>query len=165
MISPISTRLACATSLPRLSPNQRHNRLGRPDLSAFRRGGGKLITWHGKADQLIYPQDTVEYRKAVEVRLGGGRRARMDDFFRLFLAPGVDHCNGRTTAFGAGPTDPFGALRNWVEKGVAPDVLAAASPEEGFTRKLCKWPLAAKYDGHGDPKVAESYNCVADSCQ
>ena len=133
-----------------------------PDLSAFQRAGGKLISWQGEADQLIFPQDTVEYYKTVQSK--NGRSTSIDDFFRLFLAPGVDHCNGGTTV-GAGPTDPFGALRAWVEKGTAPDELVAASAAGGFTRKLCRWPLAAKYNGHGDTKVAASFTCVPDSCR
>ncbi len=127
-----------------------------PDLSAFNTAGGKLLTWHGESDQLVFPQDSVAYRRAVESRLGGRKKAHVDDFFRLFLAPGVDHCNAGTT-IGAGPSDPFGALRAWVEKGEAPDELAAASAQGGFTRKLCKWPLVAKYDGHHDPEVSHEF--------
>ncbi len=139
-----------------------------PDLSAFHKAGGKLLAWHGEADQLIFPQGTVAYRKEVEARLGhqghdaGRPHSQVDDFFRLFLAPGVDHCNGGTTV-GAGPSDAFGALREWVENGHAPDELAAASVRGGFERKLCKWPMVAKYDGHGDPNLATSFNCMADS--
>ena len=32
-----------------------------PDITAFRDRGGKLILWHGLADQLIYPQGTMDY--------------------------------------------------------------------------------------------------------
>ncbi|KAH8889319.1 putative feruloyl esterase [Thozetella sp. PMI_491] len=133
-----------------------------PDLSAFKHAGGKLLAWHGQSDQLIFPQGSVKYREAVEKRLGG-RHAGVDDFFRLFLAPGVDHCGAGSTV-GASPVDAFAALRAWVEKGKAPDELAASSAQGGFTRKLCKWPLVAKYDGHGDPNLAASYRCVRDGC-
>src|SRR5256885_10014085 len=32
-----------------------------PDLTAFRNGGGKIILWHGWADQAIPPVGTVAY--------------------------------------------------------------------------------------------------------
>lgn len=60
-----------------------------PDLRAFRNAGGKLLIWHGQADQLIFPQGTVDYyRRVVAVTPGTA------DFTRLFLAPGVAHCAG-----------------------------------------------------------------------
>ncbi|MEU0469743.1 tannase/feruloyl esterase family alpha/beta hydrolase [Amycolatopsis sp. NPDC006131] len=36
-----------------------------PDLSAFRRGGGKLLLWHGWNDQHIAPQSTLAYWDAI----------------------------------------------------------------------------------------------------
>ncbi|KAJ0419558.1 tannase and feruloyl esterase-domain-containing protein [Aspergillus carlsbadensis] len=59
-----------------------------PDLSRFRDAGGKLLTWHGLADQLIPAYGTIDYRLRVEKLLGGNRA--VNDFYRLFLALGVD---------------------------------------------------------------------------
>lgn len=36
-----------------------------PNLSGFRDAGGKMITWHGLADQLITPRSTEDYYKRV----------------------------------------------------------------------------------------------------
>jgi hypothetical protein len=49
-------------------------------------------------------------------------REKTEDFFRLFLIPGVHHC-----ASGPGLTDfdALTALENWVEKGQPPAVLTA----------------------------------------
>jgi hypothetical protein len=132
-----------------------------PDLSGLQKSGAKLLVWHGLADQLIYPQGTIKYRREVEKVLG--HSSKVDNFFRLFLAPGVDHCGAGTTP-GAIPTDPLAALISWVEKGVAPDVLpAAATTASGgqITRNICRYPLVSKYKGNGDPVVASSYDCVA----
>ncbi|KAK1762481.1 feruloyl esterase [Phialemonium atrogriseum] len=130
-----------------------------PNLSGLKKSGGRLLVWHGLADQLIYPQDSVHYLEEVESAMGG--RA-VDDFFRLFLAPGVDHCGYGTTP-GAVPTDPFGALVAWVENGTAPEELEAETlpgwPAH-FTRKVCRYPMVAKYRGCGDSTVAKSYKCV-----
>ncbi|MET9629783.1 tannase/feruloyl esterase family alpha/beta hydrolase [Lentzea sp. NPDC006480] len=120
-----------------------------PDLTAFRRTGGKLITFIGTNDQLIPPGGTLKYRADVERRMG-----YVNDFYRLFLAPGVDHCFGGN---GAAPVNPLGALVDWVERGKAPAVLAGASADG--TRDLCPLPQVSRYRG-GDPKVASSYRCT-----
>lgn len=130
-----------------------------PDLSPFRNSGGKLLVWQGDADQVLSPKATLNYRHEVEERMGGG--PKVDEFFRLFLAPGVDHCGLGTTP-GAAPEDPFSVLRSWVENDTAPEILAAETPESftpHFTRKLCRYPLVSKYRG-GDPNVLESFDCV-----
>ena len=125
-----------------------------PDLSAFRASGGKMITWHGTDDSLIPYQGTVDYRDRVDRAMGG--TSKVDRFYRVFLAPGVDHCFGGPGPF---PVDPMGALVDWVEKGKAPDTLSAVTPDGTATRNLCRYPLTARYDGHGDPNSAASYTC------
>ena len=132
-----------------------------PDLSAFRDSGGKLLTWHGQADQYIPTQGTVAYREQVEARMGGARR--VDDFYRLFLAPGTDHCglNGAD-----GSTDGLASLTAWVEHGKAPRTLPATlidAAGQPVTRDLCAYPQVSRYDGHGDPAVAGSFHCVPPS--
>ncbi|WIY06458.1 tannase/feruloyl esterase family alpha/beta hydrolase [Amycolatopsis mongoliensis] len=123
-----------------------------PDLSAFRRAGGKLITFVGANDQLIPPGGTLSYRKQVERTMGGAQR--VNDFYRLFLAPGVEHCFG---GGGPEPTNALGQLVDWVEHGKAPATLAAASAD-GKTRNLCPLPSVSRYTG-GDPATASSYRC------
>ncbi|MFI5564233.1 tannase/feruloyl esterase family alpha/beta hydrolase [Amycolatopsis japonica] len=124
-----------------------------PDLSDFRRAGGKLITFVGTDDQLIPPGGTLRYRHEVEREMGGSKR--VNDFYRLFLAPGVAHCGGGA---GATPTNALGALVDWVEHGKAPATLSAANG--GKTRDLCPYPQVSRYRGHGDPAVASSYRCT-----
>ncbi|MEU0401038.1 DUF6351 family protein [Streptomyces sp. NPDC006197] len=127
-----------------------------PDLTAFRKSGGKLLTWHGQQDQLIPTQGTVTYRRQVERKMGGARR--VDDFYRLFLAPGAAHCAL------TGQTDDLGALRAWVEQGRAPSTLTATltnSSGEQVTRDLCAYPKVSRYRGHGDPAAADSFRCVS----
>nr|BFE58326.1 tannase/feruloyl esterase family alpha/beta hydrolase [Dactylosporangium thailandense] len=108
-----------------------------PDLSAFRAAGGKMITWHGLADPVIFPQGTVGYRRRVESAMGGAEAT--DQFYRVFLAPGVGHCSGGA---GPAPVDPLAALVDWVERGRAPDMLPAATtgahPNIGGV--LCRYP-------------------------
>ncbi|GII52622.1 tannase [Planotetraspora thailandica] len=129
-----------------------------PDLSAFAKAGGKLLSWHGQADELVPTAGTVDYRERVNRVLGGDKR--VDDFYRLFLLPGVTHCGGGT---GPQPTDDLGALVKWVEKGQAPATLAASITDANgktTTRDICAYPQATRYTGHGDPALASSYRCT-----
>lgn len=100
------------------------------DLSAFRKHGGKLITYHGWQDTTVSPFDSINYYE----RLPGAR-----SFARLFMAPGMGHCQGGpgldsfggAENFQAGQaTDPdhdlLGALDLWVTKGVAPEKVIAS---------------------------------------
>lgn len=132
-----------------------------PNLSSLKQNGGKLLVWHGEADQLLSHKGTLDYRQKVEAGMGGA--SEVDEFFRLFFAPGVDHCGSGSTP-GAPPKDAFGALRSWVENGTAPEILPAEAYSFApvhFTRKLCLYPGVAKYNGSGDPTSLESFDCVA----
>jgi hypothetical protein len=129
-----------------------------PNLFAFRNAGGKLLSWHGQADELIPTQGSVDYRERVDRLMGGDKR--VDDFYRLFLLPGVTHCGGGP---GPQPTDALGALVNWVEKGQAPATLAAATTDASgktIARNVCRYPHVARYTGQGDPAMASSYRCA-----
>ncbi|GJF35117.1 tannase [Kitasatospora sp. NE20-6] len=125
-----------------------------PDLSGFRKAGGKLLTWHGSADQYIPAEGTVRYRQQVEQRMGGARK--VDDFYRLFLAPGAVHCGL------SGSTDDLAALTAWVEHGKAPRTLAATLTNASgrtISRNLCPYPSVSRYQGHGDTADAASFRC------
>lgn len=129
-----------------------------PDLSAFRNGGGKMITWHGLADNIIFPDGTLNYYHQVEDVMGG--TSAVSDFYRLYLVPGVNHCGG---GYGPLPTDPLGALVAWVEHGTAPDILKGQYTDvDGaiVNHNICRYPLVSRYDGKGDPKSADSYTCA-----
>ncbi|KZM28753.1 hypothetical protein ST47_g104 [Ascochyta rabiei] len=124
-----------------------------PDLSEFKNAGGKMITWHGMTDQLIPFNGTINYYDRVLAL-----DANATDFYRIYLAPGVDHCSG---GVGAAPTDPLGALVSWVENGDVPQILAASRTVNGsmWKQELCLYPLSSIYKG-GDPSDAASYSCV-----
>jgi feruloyl esterase len=131
-----------------------------PDLSAFRRRGGKLIQYHGWADPAIPALDSVEYYRLVQNKMGP-----TGDFYRLFMAPGMLHCGG-----GPGPNviAALPAITAWVEQHKAPDFLVAtkyknddpSKPVER-TRPLCVFPARAEWDGKGDKTKRESFDCRA----
>lgn len=128
-----------------------------PNLEAFRDAGGKLLTWHGINDQILPYQGTVQFRHRVEAQMGGSKA--VNEFYRLFLAPGVHHCG-----YGPGPEpkDPLQALVDWVENGEPPDRLEAVRDNEfgeRTSRDLCLFPKKSKYMGIGDGHRASSWTC------
>jgi hypothetical protein len=126
-----------------------------PDLSAFKSHGGKIIIWHGLADQIIFPQGTVNYYLRVQQAMGGP--AATDSFARLFLAPGAQHC---ASAAGPAPGRPvlMNALTGWVEHGTAPGSIRAGGLIHSWP--LCLYPEFARYTGSGGTKDASSYVCA-----
>lgn len=142
-----------------------------PDLSAFRKRGGKLLQYHGWYDQLIAPGNSIDYFDSVVAHFGGGRDgasvardAALKDvqtFYRLFMIPAVAHCGGGT---GVASYDMQTALEDWVERGIAPDRVVASRLVSGVvdrTRPLCPYPQVAVYNGQGDTNDAASFTCRA----
>jgi feruloyl esterase len=143
------------------------------ELEEFKSHGGKLLLFHGFADPQIPTLNTIAYyERLITSQTREGRhdeRKRKEglhhtqEFARLFLQPGVAHCNG-----GAGPdaVDFLGTLVQWVEQGIAPDQIIASKIANGvtaFTRPLCPYPALPRYSGVGDPTKASSFLCAADS--
>ena len=127
-----------------------------PDLSAFRRRGGKLLMYTGWSDMAITALGTIAYYDAV---LTHDSSAAKD--VRLFMMPGVDHCAG-----GVGPSyvNFLDQIDAWVEAGAAPDEIEAHwldhDAKPSGSRLLCAYPKMAEYDGAGDPRAATSFRCV-----
>ncbi|HEX3660466.1 MAG TPA: tannase/feruloyl esterase family alpha/beta hydrolase [Acidobacteriaceae bacterium] len=148
-----------------------------PDLRQFADRGGKLILYHGWSDAAIPPVSTINYYNDVRRKMGSGRT---DKFVRLYMAPGMQHCelgpgpnsfgqNGPSSASGAENArhDIRLALQAWVEDAVAPSSIIAAKYAGDaaggkivMTRPLCAYPLAARYNGTGDPDQASSFVCA-----
>jgi len=125
------------------------------DLRAFRAQGGKILMWHGWADGAIMVTSSIGYYEGVMKVMGG--RKETEDFFRLFLVPGVHHGGG-----GPGLTefDTLTALENWVEKGQPPEKLIACRSANSVVercRPVFPYPVLAHYSGKGDPKMADSF--------
>ena len=125
------------------------------DLREFKARGGKLLVWHGWADGAIMATSSIGYYDGV-IKFMGGRR-QTEDFFRLFLVPGVHHSGG-----GPGFTefDSMSALESWVEKGQAPDKFISCRLAEGVVercRPVFAYPVVTRYSGKGDAKQAESF--------
>jgi len=127
-----------------------------PDLSKFRKEGGKLLMTYGWADQILQPMVGVKYFEAAVAKNGPSTT----DFFRLFMVPGMSHCSG---GIGTDRFDPMTALIDWVEKNKAPDTLPAArvvNDQVVRTRPLCPYPQVARYTGQGSIDDTKNFSCV-----
>ncbi|RXH57236.1 tannase/feruloyl esterase family alpha/beta hydrolase [Granulicella sibirica] len=130
-----------------------------PNLGAFAKRGGKLLLYHGWADQQVAPGSSTDFYKAMIEASGTG--ARTSDWARLFMVPGMAHCSG-----GEGPDrfDKVDVMERWVEKGQAPEKIVASHATAGKvdrTRPLCPYPQLARYSGQGSIDDAANFSCKA----
>ena len=143
-----------------------------PDLKAFKARGGKLIVYHGWNDPAIPAVNSVNYYESVIAKMG---QRDADSFMRLYMVPGMQHCDNGPGADSFGQVgrlvfdDPKhsvdAALEQWVEKSTAPGTIVASKyAEDGqhsvkMTRPLCAYPQAGKYKGSGDASDAGNFAC------
>jgi feruloyl esterase len=151
------------------------------DLTAFRARGGKLLMYHGWSDPVGPPGDAIHYYSQVEQRVGGA--GKVQSFFRLFMVPGMSHCNGGDGYQVAGgargvddpngvprwePVDPehdmLSALDRWVSQGAAPSEIIAFHSTAGAvdrTIPVCPYPQRPVWNGKTSADDAGSYSCKA----
>jgi feruloyl esterase len=133
-----------------------------PDLAKFKARGGKLLMFHGwsdgGSDGSISPLNTVSYYESVLNYMGPNQ----DDWLRLFLVPGMDHCGGGT---GPNQFNKIAVLERWREQNEPPKSITAARVNEGdvidMTRPLCPYPQQAVYNGSGSTNDAANFACKA----
>jgi feruloyl esterase len=157
-------------------------------MHAFAARGGRVLQYHGFADPLIpslnapvWHETVVDYFRGLGV---ADAEDKVQDFYRLFMVPGMGHCSGGVGAWVLDGASQSGitpqvegnatysmlySLIDWVEGGAesAPEkvvgthyVDAGASPlVVQFTRPVCRWPTVAVYDGVGDVDDAGSWSC------
>jgi hypothetical protein len=121
-------------------------------LSTFA-GHGKMIVYNGLSDQGMASRILSGWYDEV-VKVNG---EAIRDSVRLFLIPGMCHCDGgkATDRF-----DMLDAIMAWVENGRAPDrIIAKGKAFPGITRPLCPYPLVARYR-EGDTNNADSFVCA-----
>jgi feruloyl esterase len=139
----------------RLRPRHPLNDATNPDLSAFKNAGGKLLLWHGWADQHISPINTIAYYEAMQRAMG---QASMDAFMRMYLVPGVAHCGGGE---GNANMDMVSAIVDWVENDKAAAAITTSRTDTTgaivASRPVYPYPALPRYAGTGDVNAATSY--------
>jgi len=128
-----------------------------PHLASFAKQGGKLLIYHGWADQQVAPGSSIEFYKSVLTLSANPEQTA--NWIRLFMVPGMGHCSG-----GEGPDtfDKISFIEQWVEQGKAPEKIIAAHQTEGKvdrTRPLCPYPQVARYNGNGSIDDASNFTC------
>ena len=131
-----------------------------PNLKEFMAHGGKLLMYHGWSDPNVAPLASVNYYNSVVETMGGA--AKTANWIRLFMVPGMGHCEG-----GEGPNrfDAVSSIEQWVEKGKAPDQMLASHTSNGRvdrTRPLCPYPQVATYKGTGSTDDAKNFVCASE---
>lgn len=146
---------------------------GNPDLAAFKRAGGKLILWAGLAENAVPPATETDYYDWLKTA-----DPNADDFVRVYLTPGVNHCAG-----GQGPQDTPDRLLDkviaWRELGRRPDAVVVTGPTPRLTPPapgapptlpappfartvlLCPYPQMARFKG---PRGAFAYDAENWTC-
>lgn len=141
-----------------------------PDLRTFKERGGKLLSYQGWGDTSVVPGQVVDYYDTVTRTMGG--LPATQDFFRLFMVPGMRHCS--SDSIGADTIDYLAVIERWVEEGIAPDVLLgnARTPDAiakrrpmfpldaadvRFVRPHFPYPAEMRYSGKGDPADPARY--------
>ena len=102
--------------------------------------------------------ESINYYDSVVKTMGGA--AKTKDFARLFMIPGMGHCQGGP---GTDIFDNVGVLEQWVEQGAAPDKISASHMTHGvvdMTRPLCPYPEVARWTGSGSTNDAANFACV-----
>ncbi|KAK7046620.1 carboxylic ester hydrolase [Favolaschia claudopus] len=125
------------------------------NMSAFRDRGGKFLTFHGRMDTIIASGNSKRVYDLISRTL---QMPSLDEFYRLFLVPGLSHC-----IFGPGATR-FGqvkrgsnavndtshnillAMVDWVEGGIAPDTIIGTADDGIATRVHCRYPHRSVWD-------------------
>lgn len=162
------------------------------DLSAFKNAGGKLLVTQGWSDPYNAPTWPMEHLASIEQATGPGVEgeewmrlfmipgsydlsvfacSRSQGLSNEMLTPtsrtiGGGHC-GPSPHYLDVPyeADTLETMIDWVEKGITPREMRASKAAIGssHTRKLCAWPLVARYRGDKageDNSSWEGFDCV-----
>lgn len=126
------------------------------NLDRFHAKGGKLIFYHGLADDFIPYYSSIQYWERLQSRYD---QNLLDSFVRFYTIPGMGHQTGPFNA----RLSTLDALEAWVERDQAPGELLATDINEsdfGRTRPVCHYPQWPRYNGTGNINRAESFTCV-----
>jgi feruloyl esterase len=156
-----------------LAPNLNANN---PNLSPFKKAGGKLIMYTGTMDEIVPYEDAVNYYERV-INLQKGVK-QTQEFFRYFLIPGMAHCGNGPGISNCGQGlstdrtldaehDMLTALIEWTEKGKAPERFMGSAYQDVNGKKelraqrpIFPYPMFPDYVS-GDVNDPVSYKAVA----
>ncbi|KAJ6552983.1 tannase and feruloyl esterase [Mycena capillaripes] len=116
------------------------------DLSAFRNRGGKLLTYHGRRDPVISSTNSKRVYDLISHTLS---LPVLDDFYRLFLVPGMGHCSGGLGAPSFGQSNGLNVVNASSHKytgGIAPETIIGSGANK-TSRTHCRYPMRSVFNG------------------
>ncbi|KAH7333291.1 Tannase/feruloyl esterase [Rhexocercosporidium sp. MPI-PUGE-AT-0058] len=135
------------------------------NFTSFRKSGKKMIVYAGWADPMISPMWSMQHVEAItKATMGSQTTIAENDFIKLVMVPGGGHCGAQVAKYPYVPAQ-YGfssAIVDWVENKTEPvEGIKSWGPTNGEnrTRRLCTWPLVAKFKAGGDVDDWESYTC------
>jgi tannase len=143
-----------------------------PDLSEFQKAGGKVLHFHGEADNSIPTAASVRYHESVREIMYPNMSfnestAALNEWYQLYLVPGAGHCSTNDyQSNGPFPQTNLAVLIDWVENGNTPTTLNAthlAGANVGENAQLCAWPLRPMWKQNGTVMDCEYDQASIDS--
>lgn len=133
-----------------------------PDLTAFRKSGGKLLHYHGESDSSIPAASSVHYWQSVRSIMypklsDSAAQKALEEWYQFYLVPGAGHCGTNSLQPGPYPQNNMEIMIDWVENGNQPSRLNAtvsSGDYEGETQMLCQWPTRPLWTSES------SFKCV-----
>ncbi|KAJ3155873.1 hypothetical protein HDU89_005431 [Geranomyces variabilis] len=136
------------------------------DLTPFHTAGGKVIHFHGEADDSIPAASSVRYWESVRstmypTKTTAQSSASLQDWYKLFIVPGAVHCGpSMVQPNSLWPQGALDSIIDWVEKGAAPATLAGkvfSGANKGLVEPICAWPFRPLWSGNNS-----TMKCVQD---
>ncbi|GAA5824002.1 hypothetical protein JCM11251_003375 [Rhodosporidiobolus azoricus] len=157
------------------------NSANNPDISAFVARGGKLIHYVGWNDQYLSALESIRWYQTVDTYMSSTTIYTTDDYYRLFVVPGMKHCSGGSGPNALGQPGSFrtvpppsgdaqhnamAALIEWYEQDRAPSHFIGTSYHDNnaslgvsYQRPICQWPKSPVFKGQGNWKAADNWEC------
>ena len=149
------------------------------DLSSFQNSGGKILHYHGLVDQIITSSISPLYYDHVS-RTMNLPSPQLDEFYRFFRIPGMQHCQGgvgatfignkgATSASLSPDENVLMAMVRWVEQDVPPETITGTkyvndTMDMGvdFKRRHCRYPSRSVFVGgeQGNWKDEGLWRCM-----
>ncbi|KAG9235163.1 feruloyl esteras-like protein B precursor [Amylocarpus encephaloides] len=140
--------------------------LCKPRTPNFRNAGGKILHFHGEADDSIPIASSVRCHDSVCTIMYpeasyNDSSSSLSEWYKIFVVPGAAHCSINAGQLnGPFPQTNLAVMIQWVEKGVEPVTLNAthlAGSHIGDNAQICAWPLRPQWSGN-----ATAPSCVYD---
>ncbi|XEV01246.1 hypothetical protein FSHL1_006533 [Fusarium sambucinum] len=135
-----------------------------PDLTTFRKAGGKLLHYHGESDPSIPAASSVHYWQSVRSVMypdlsDAEAQKALTEWYQFYLVPGAGHCGANSLQPGPYPQNNMDTMIEWVENDKQPSRLNAtvsSGDYKGETQMLCQWPKRPLWTND------KSFKCVDD---